>query len=834
LNKNMHGFKISNHMIAFGIFLGSLIWIGESIVKTTLSPEKTLIREIFTPDAHDLWMRLISVSILILFGIFTHTLISRNNRAEAHLRKGEQNYRSFVETLADIVFTLDLEGRFTYVNPQSESITGVPAQELLGTVFIDILSPEYHKFALDGFRRGIAGDKTPTYEMEIVAKENMIPIEVNATTLWNDEGQAIGRIGVARDITVRKQVESALRESEEKFRVLAKSTPTAIMLYQDDCWVYANPAAETISGYSEAELKTMNFWDIVHPDYQDLIQVRGNSRQKGLPAESRYEFKILSKEGKEIWVDLSGAETMINGRLAGIISVMDITERRKAEQAILESEQKYRTILDSIEDGYFEIDLAGSMVFNNKQLRSLSGYTREELSGINYQNYTTPEWHGILFNAFHEVYTTGRTLKQLEWEAITKDGTIMSLDTSVSLILDADGSPKGFRGIARDITQRKRLEAQLYQAQKMEAIGTLAGGIAHDFNNLLMAIQGYASLMGMDIAPDHPHQKMIGHIEKCVFSGSDLTKQLLGFARGGKYEVKNTDLNDLVQKSSDMFGHTKKEIQIHRKYEDVIWGVAVDQGQIEQVMLNLYVNAWQAMPEGGELFIETANVVLSEQFVRTYQVKPGRYVKVSIMDTGVGMDKETTARIFDPFFTTKDLSGSSGLGLASAYGIIRNHEGIINVYSEEGHGTTFTIYLPASGKNLISQEKHGATEILKGDETILLVDDEDMIIHVGADILKRLGYEVLTANGGEQAIGIFTKNKDSIDMVILDMIMPGMGGSETYSRLREIKDDVKVILSSGYSLNGQAADILKRGCNGFIQKPFDMQSFSRKIREVLA
>jgi CheY-like chemotaxis protein len=366
----------------------------------------------------------------------------------------------------------------------------------------------------------------------------------------------------------------------------------------------------------------------------------------------------------------------------------------------------------------------------------------------------------------------------------------------------------------------------------MEAIGTLAGGIAHDFNNLLMGIQGRASLMLMDIDSIHPNYVHFKEIEDIVKRGADLTKQLLGFARGGKYEVKPTDMNDLISKSSDMFARTKKEISVYGKYQEGIWTVEADKGQIEQVLLNLYVNAWQAMPGGGELYLRTENITLDESYVKPFHVKPGRYVKISITDTGAGMDKATRQRIFEPFFTTKEMGRGTGLGLASAYGIIKNHEGVINVYSEQGKGTTFSIYLPASDKEVI-EEKEVFGELLKGTETVLFVDDEEMIREVGGALLRQLGYKVLSAGNGKEAVEVYSNNKDKIDIVILDMIMPEMGGGKAYDKMKEINPDIKVLLSSGYSVNGDATKILKRGCDGFIQKPFNMKQLSKSIREIL-
>jgi len=388
-----------------------------------------------------------------------------------------------------------------------------------------------------------------------------------------------------------------------------------------------------------------------------------------------------------------------------------------------------------------------------------------------------------------------------------------------------------------------KLQEQMLQSKKMEAIGTLAGGVAHDFNNLLMGIQGNVSLMLMDLDRGTPHYERLRNMEQQIRRGADLTKQLLGFARGGKYEVKPTDMNGLIRNQCRMFGRTKKEITIQEKFKKDLWVVDVDQGQIEQVLLNLYVNASQAMPGGGELSVQTENVILDKEYVKQFDLAHGKYVRISVTDMGVGIDENVLERIFDPFFTTRAIGKGTGLGLASAYGIIKNHGGIIDVHSEKGKGSTFNIYLPAVDAESLAQraESEREPEIVRGSETILLVDDEEMIIDVGEDMLNMMGYKVLIAKSGKEAIEIVGKvhgaKRSTIpsapDLIILDMIMPDMGGGETFDRLKEIDPDIKVLLSSGYSINGQATEILDRGCKGFIQKPFNIQQLSLRIREAL-
>jgi PAS domain S-box-containing protein len=432
---------------------------------------------------------------------------------------------------------------------------------------------------------------------------------------------------------------------------------------------------------------------------------------------------------------------------------------------------------------------------------------------------------------------------------------------SASLLIGSLGEVVGYMHVFRDISSIKKMLAdlersrneliqrnieldetldelratqqQLLQAQKMKAMGTLAGGIAHDFNNVLMGIQGHTSLVLQDTDPDHPHYGHLKGAEDLVKRGADLTRQLLGFARGGKYEVKPTNLNDLIQQSVDMFGRTKREIRIHTKHEERILPVEVDRTQIEQVLLNLYVNAWQAMPDGGDLYIETKNVIIDAKQAVPFGIEPGSYAKVAVTDTGVGMDTVTQQKIFDPFFTTKEMARGTGLGLSSAYGIIRNHGGVINVYSEVGQGSTLVIYLPASEKAVSVSKTKSLAGVSTGTETVLLVDDEEAILEVAKEMLEAMGYKVLLARNGKEAVDAYSRFGGDVDLVVLDMVMPDMSGREVYDKLKSMNQDTKVLLSSGYSINGKASEVLQRGCNGFIQKPFDMKEFSGKIREVL-
>jgi PAS domain S-box-containing protein len=501
-------------------------------------------------------------------------------------------------------------------------------------------------------------------------------------------------------------------------------------------------------------------------------------------------------------------------------------------QRVLESEERFRSLSENAPDIIYTLDANFAFTYINPVWEKILGHRQYEVLGRHFVDFVRKEDAGEYIGLFEQVRDGKVILKDRVGTILHKDESEKIFNISGAPNLDLKGNVTGIVGIFKDVSEQKRLESQLLQAQKMEAVGTLAGGIAHDFNNLLMGIQGYASLMSVDMDVNHPLYERLKGIEEQVVSGAELTKQLLGFARGGKYEIRVTDVNDVITKTSSMFGRTKKEITIHDNLKDNIWAVEVDRGQIEQVLLNIYVNAWQAMPEGGDLYLETSNVFLDQQSARPYGAKPGRYVRVSVTDTGGGMDEQTKKRIFEPFFTTKEMGRGTGLGLASVYGIIKGHSGVIDVHSEKGHGSTFTIYLPASEKEIVRKGRV-VTDILKGEGRILLVDDEDVIVDVGSEMLGVLGYKVSVARSGREAIEIYKEKQNEIDMVILDMIMPEMDGKETFQALKSIDPGVKVILSSGYSADSGSTRMMEQGCCGFIQKPYSMNTLSQKVKEVL-
>jgi len=634
-----------------------------------------------------------------------------------------------------------------------------------------------------------------------------------------------------------RKAQLTLEESRQRYVELYNFSPVGYFTFTQEALIKeVNLTGATLLGVARQKLINVRFRRMVASKDQDqwdqhfLSVLRKEAKQT-------CDLMIKRQDGSTFSAGLESIRKEVSRGVFEVhTTITDVTERKQTQR----EQERYRTFLEGINDICFENDLKGNVTFFNDAMCRILDLGPEELQYMNFRQFATEDTTEKMFKIYNEISRTDKPAQFNNFEIIRKDGIGRFLDIMVSLIRDAEGSPIGFRGVARDVTERKRMEEeqeglreQINQVRKLESIGTLAGGIAHDFNNLLMGIQGYASLMLMDIDSQHPNYKPLKAIESQVRSGADLTKQLLGYARHGRYEVKSTDLNELLTKTASMFSRTNKGIHIYPNYEKLLWKTEVDQGQIDQVFLDLFLNAAQAMPGGGSLYLETENTILDENYIKPFKIMPGSYVKISVTDTGIGMDKETMRQIFDPFFTTKEMTRGAGLGLAAAYGIIKGHKGIINVYSEKGYGTTFNIYLPARHQEEIHQEEP-AIGTVKKQITLLFVDDEKAITEVTSTMLEKLGHRVIIAHGGKDAVVMYRMNRDRIDLVIMDMIMPDMSGGEAIEKIRSINPEVKVILSSGYSLNGMAREIMDRGgVQAFLQKPFQLEKLAAKINEVL-
>ena len=531
-----------------------------------------------------------------------------------------------------------------------------------------------------------------------------------------------------------------------------------------------------------------------------------------------------------------------DGQVNGVVEhIRDITESKQAEEALRQSEARYRELVQNANSMIVRIDAEGKITFFNEFAQRFFGYTEDEIIGKNVIGTIVPEKDrsgSDLAAMIKDIGLNPAKYVTNENENMCKNGERIWVSWTNKAIRDKNRNVVEILCIGNDVTERKQLEKQLHHALKMESIGTLAGGIAHDFNNLLMSILGNASLMILNTDPGSPNYKRLKTIENQIERGSKLTSQLLGYARKGTYELKPVDLNHLIKDFSEIFGKTGKDISIKLELSPDLLLIEADKNQVEQILRNLYVNASDAMPEGGDVIIRTSNTNHVEMGTKLYIPKTGKYVLLTVTDTGTGMDKKTQERIFDPFFTTKEMGRGTGFGLASVYGIINGHNGYIDVESEKGEGTTFSIYMPVSEKIVKNTANRSdmvvkADMVVKGTEAVLLVDDEEIVLDVGRALLETMGYRVFSARDGYEALEVYKKNKEKIDIVILDMVMPGMSGGKVYDELKKIDSDIKILLSTGYSSDGQASEILRRGCNGFIRKPFRMSELSVKIKEIL-
>jgi PAS domain S-box-containing protein len=719
-------------------------------------------------------------------------------------------------------------GKIKDANCAACSFYGYPKSQMTTMAFSDLLTisekPIFQQTRSDNFR---GTKKIQTRHRLANDETRAVEILIRPVTLY---GKKFHHVTI-RDIEKRQNIRETLGATENLLTDVFEGIQDGITILDKDLTI-------------QRVNRMMNTW------FKDSLPLEGKqchscyqNREKPCQpcpairclASGRAEHDIVPgfPDSPVKWIELYSYPLKDRpfGEILGVVEIFrDITDRKLAEAAMQESEEKYRTLVENATEAIF-IAQDGAIKFPNPKTLEIIGHQGEQWSDRPFIDFIHPEDRGMVAEMHRRRLSGDKNLPTTySFRVVSKTGKEFVVDLN-AVMINWEGRPATLNFV-RDLTEQKKLEISLYQAQKMQAIGTLAGGIAHDFNNLLMGIQGRASLMLADLDHSHTYFEHLKGIEEYVKSATDLTRQLLGFARGGKYEVAPANLNDIIQQSSKMFGRTKREITINLKLEPNLWTSEIDRRQIEQVLLNLYVNAWQAMPGGGELYLQTANVCLDGNFAISHEVKPGKYIKISVTDSGLGMDQSTKARIFEPFFTTKEMGRGTGLGLASAYGIIKNHNGVITVYSEIGTGTTFNVYLPASEK-----QAHHYTECTKtplpGTGNILLVDDEALVLKVGKLMLEKLGYRVWCTDSGKQALEMYKQKRKEIDLVLLDMILPEMGGGKIYDKLKEVDPAIKVVLSSGYSMNDQASEIMKKGCNQFIQKPFNMNELSKIIQKAM-
>jgi len=637
-----------------------------------------------------------------------------------------------------------------------------------------------------------------------------------------------GTIAAVSDISDRKRVEHALRESEERYRLLTQNSLTGIFIHQDGMFVYVNDRLCEIKGRTSDEIVGKPFWQFVHPDDQEMVKAHGMARYEGREAPPQYQFRVVRKDGTERWVDLLASTITFRGRIATMGNVADITERKRAVDALRESEQKYRSVVENAGEAIF-IAQQGMLRLVNPKCSEVIGYSQQELICTPFLEFIHPDDRAMVIER-HKDRLRGETPPgAYPFRIIDVHGNTKTVELNV-VSVTWEGRPATLNFLS-DITARRKIEEELVKIEKLESIGILAGGIAHDFNNILSR-PGNISVASMYAGSNDKVVARLTEAEKACVRAQGLTNQLLTFSEGGAPVKQAIHISKLIVDGC-RFALLGSNVNGEYALPADLWPVEVDQAQINQVMNNLVINAKQAMPQGGTIWITAENVTVAAD--EGLPLGGGRYVRISVRDQGTGIAEDHVPRIFDPYFTTK--KKGSGLGLATAYAIVRNHQGLITVESKLGLGTTFRVFLPASGRAPEHREPvHGRP--VKGQGKVLLMDDEEAIRDLAHEILTALGYKVVLAKDGQEAISFYNEARNSaepFDVVVMDLTIPGgMGGREAIRILTKSCPEIKAIVSSGYSNDPIMAEYEQYGFRGVVAKPYTINQLSEVLKEVIA
>jgi two-component system cell cycle sensor histidine kinase/response regulator CckA len=760
----------------------------------------------------------------------------------SRLQKAEENYRLIFENAVEGIFQSTPDGRFLTVNPALARILGYESTDEVVKTITDVthqlyVNPEARiEAARLEEQRGILEG----FEFEAYRKDGgKIWLSLNRRSVRDQAGTELYREGSIEDITERKRAAEGLRESEARKRAILESALDCIVTMDHAGLVVDwNPAAERTFGFMRADAIGKEMADLIIPPRFREQHRRGLAHYltsgQGPVLGKRLELSAVTADGSEFPIELAINRIESEGLPMFTGYIRDITERKRAEQKLSQSEERYRDLVENAHDIIYTHDLEGNYTSMNKAGELSTGYTHEEAMTLNLRQTIAPECMEYAKDMLRRKLA-GESVTAYELEILAKDGHRITVEANTKLVYH-DGVPVGVQGIARDVTERKQLEDQLRQSQKMEAIGQLAGGVAHDFNNLLTAINGYSGLALQRIDQDHPLRSYLEEIKKAGDRAANLTRQLLAFGRKQILQPLPINLNDIVTDMNKMLRRLiGEDIVLTAKLDPALTRVKADPGQIEQVLVNLVVNARDAMPQGGNLTIETATVELDQEYANTrVGVLPGDYVMLAVSDTGIGMDEATEARIFDPFFTTKEKGKGTGLGLSTVYGIVKQSGGNILVYSEPGHGTTFKVYLP----QIIAEPQKTVAAVVdvalpSGSETILLVEDEDVVRGLASKILEQAGYKVLAASRGAEAIRLCREQTEPIHLLLTDVVMPETSGKEVADQVTELLPSLRVLFMSGYTDEAIVHHGVLDSNVEFIQKPFTPAGLVMKVREVL-
>ncbi len=722
-------------------------------------------------------------------------------------------------------------------------IFGLPPHAFNATypAFLEAVHPDDRQAVTDAVNISLA-DPDVQYHVRhrVVRPDGTVRmVEEVGDVIRNTDGNPIRMIGTVRDITDRHTAETALRQSEERYRNLIDNSPVGIVILRDKKIAYINPTLAKMLGYTPDELIGKPMLPLIHPDFRETAKVRlGKLMRAANTRVNAQEEKMLCKDGSVIDTLILGQSINYDGELAIQGYIYDITEQNQMRQALEESETRYQQLVEFLPQAVV-VHVDGKIKYANPSALKLAGVdSLVDILDTPLLNFVHPDDREYAAGRIRQLLVEKKPTTLSEIRIIRADGNIIYGETS--------GHPITFQGqdaglsIITDISERKQLETQLRQSQKMEAIGRLAGGVAHDFNNLLTAIMGYTALLEQQIPEKGDAAHDLHEIKKATNRAADLVRQLLAFSRQQIVQPRLWRLNDSINNIKKMLQRLiGEDIELHTFLPESLGYVKIDPGHVEQIIMNLAVNARDAMPSGGDLTIETANVYLDEEYSRHHaEVIPGEYVLLAISDTGHGISPQAMEHIFEPFFTTKEVGKGTGLGLATVHGIVKQNKGHIGVYSEVSHGTTFKIYFPRvhtpSEPDYTRQLAPNKLPSMRGTETILLVEDETAVRELTHKLLTELGYTVLFAANGEAALAQVMAAKPHLDLLLTDVVITGkVSGRTLADAVQKISPDTRILYMSGYTDNVIVHHhILDPGLN-FIQKPFSPIELARAVRKVL-
>lgn len=760
-------------------------------------------------------------------GVITHFLaVQRDITGLKRLENASHRLAAIVESSEDAIIGKDLASIVNSWNKGAEKLFGYTSEEMVGTSITRLIPVDRQDEETTILEKIRSGRPVENFETTRQHKDgHLIQVSVTASPIRDADGKVVGASKSVRDITWRIQQQEAGKASEARYRALFEQAPAGILIADPQSrYLDANPAICAMLGYSKQELIGLHASAIVVPSETKHIEPALEAIR--LRTDYFREWQFRRKDGSIFWANVM-ATMMPDGNIMGIIQ--DVTDRKRAETKIKEQ----AAFMDKARDAIIVRDLVGRILYWNRGAEHVYGWTPEEAIGQKIDDllYRTP-------NRFAE--HNSLTIRNGEWqgelEHVAKDRSDKSIDARWTLIRDDQGEPTSVLAINSDITERKKIEAQFMRAQRMESIGTLAGGIAHDLNNILTPIMMSIEVLKMT-SVDPMAADILESIETCARRGSDIVRQVLSFARGLDGERAEVHpkhiLNDLRNIIRDTF---PKDIRLDFQIARDSWTIHGDPTQVQQILLNLCVNARDAMPHGGSLSIAIENIVLDEHYASmNLQAKPGRYVLIQVTDSGTGIPPEIVGKIFEPFFTTKALNKGTGLGLSTVMAIVKSHEGTINVYSEPGRGTTFKVYLPAFGPMSVEERDQSAQGSLpRGNgETILVVDDEASVLSITGQTLQAFGYHVVLASDGANALAAFLQNKDKVSLILTDIMMPVMDGPALIYAALRINRKVKIIAASGLNANGEVARLSGNNVDEFLTKPYTARTLLKAVRGVL-